>query len=154
MWKLWGPPKITGQAINWELSPISVAECEIHFWRKDLSGGEMMGCMDYMGVRDVASAHYWFTNVGNSVPRVSVAILLIRTFWQEVAGGGFCALSRSLLHWWRNLCWSIRNIVIWCWRRFLRRFWKRKHTYCWTSKEHAWIARRTLIARKCTWKGF
>lgn len=39
------------------LKGTSVAECAIHFCKKGLPGGEMLGHVDIMGVLAVASAH-------------------------------------------------------------------------------------------------
>lgn len=45
------------------LKHISLVKCGILIWQQGLPAGEMFVCMEYMGVRDVASVHSAFINV-------------------------------------------------------------------------------------------
>lgn len=53
------------------LKQIVVAECATYFWLNHLPAGEMLGCVDHMGVRTVGSAHPGFTSVVSDVVQIS-----------------------------------------------------------------------------------
>lgn len=57
----------------------SWAECAIYFWWKSQLVGEMLGFVDYMGVKDVTSAHPWTTNLVSNVPWISADEIFIGT---------------------------------------------------------------------------
>lgn len=44
----------------------------IHFWLEGLPAGDILGYVDYMGVRGVASAHFRLTSVFSNVQWISV----------------------------------------------------------------------------------
>lgn len=54
------------------LLQMSVAECAIQFWRKGLPASKILRFVEYMGVRDIVSAHSGFRNIVTSGPHFSV----------------------------------------------------------------------------------
>lgn len=62
---------------------MSVGECAIQFWRKDSPAGKVLGRVDYIIVRDGASASPEFTNVVGNVPLIFDYEVLYRTNMSE-----------------------------------------------------------------------
>lgn len=71
--------------MNEGLLHMSVVDCSIHFWWKELLDSEMFWCVDYLGVQDVVSAHPGFANAGTNFPRFSVDKAVYR---HKVPGNG------------------------------------------------------------------
>lgn len=53
------------------LKNISLAESEIQFRPKVLEAAETLGCVDYMGDRNIASAHLGITELDSIVSQIS-----------------------------------------------------------------------------------
>lgn len=64
------------------------AKCAAVFCWHGLQDGEMLGIVDNMGVRDVVSAHFKFTNMVSSVPKATDDVFARRWFdgkWSDGA---------------------------------------------------------------------
>lgn len=112
---LWGHGFYLSDLEVKDLKHVSVAEFIIHFWKKSSPACEMLCLVEYVSFRTVVSAHHRFTNMIRNMSRIFVDEVVQGRIWRKIAGSRCCNISRRVLHWWRTLCWSSWNQVIWCW---------------------------------------